>query len=82
MPVEGTEGHATGPMGPMGQKRKKGVPISGNRGMSYGISMVPWDRREGKDCGTLSMPEEGTEGHLWSHGTEGKEKSVGLQVYL
>ena len=49
MPVEGTEGHA---MGPMGQKRRKGVPVSGNRGCHMGF--------------------------LWSHGTEGKEKTVGL----
>ena len=61
MPVEGTKGHSMGPMGPIGQKRRKGVPVSGNRGTSHGISMVSWDRREGKDCGTISMPVEGTE---------------------
>ena len=44
--------------------------------------MVPWDRRKGKNCGTISMPVEGTKGHLWSHGTEGKEKTMGLQAYL
>ena len=44
--------------------------------------MVPWDRKEGKDSGTIGVPVKGTERHpmgfLWSHGTERKEKTVGL----